>query len=60
MPEATRPRRRPSHNQIDTGDYDVWRAHFGQTAGSGSLTNGTVPEPVTLAMLVVGMHWYDQ
>ncbi|MFL6546578.1 MAG: hypothetical protein ACJ8LM_15560, partial [Candidatus Udaeobacter sp.] len=39
-------------------DYDVWRAHFGQTAGSGSgaIANAAVPEPITsLRMLIVAM-----
>jgi PEP-CTERM motif len=37
--------------------YDVWRSHFGQTAGSGAAirTNVAVPEPATLAVLLVGM-----
>jgi hypothetical protein len=36
---------------IGSGDYDVWRAHFGATAGSGaaavisSLSGNSVPEP---------------
>jgi autotransporter-associated beta strand protein len=36
-------------------DFNVWRANFGQTAGIGALggANATVPEPTTLAMLVV-------
>jgi hypothetical protein len=35
------------------GDYDVWRAHFGQTGGSGAgaNANAAVPEPATLIML---------
>ena len=35
-------------------DYDVWRAHFGQPAGSGSgtSTNAAVPEPATLVLLM--------
>jgi hypothetical protein len=40
---------------IDAGDYTVWASHFGQTAGSGSFTNGSVPEPATLVLLLVGM-----
>ena len=41
-------------------DYDVWRAHFGQTVGSGAgvdwLAGAAVPEPATfLMMLVVGI-----
>jgi hypothetical protein len=37
-------------------DYDQWRAHFGQTAGggSGASANAAVPEPSTLALLIVG------
>jgi hypothetical protein len=33
-------------------DYDIWRAHFGQTAGSGSgpTANAAVPEPTTLVL----------
>jgi hypothetical protein len=36
-------------------DYDIWRAHFGQTAGSGSNfpLETAVPEPKTLALLLV-------
>ncbi len=38
-------------------DYDVWRANFGQQSGSGSgaIANAAVPEPSTLALLIVGM-----
>jgi hypothetical protein len=28
-------------------DYNVWRSHFGQTVGSGGVTNSAVPEPST-------------
>lgn len=36
-------------------DYDVWRAHFGQTAGSGSgaSANAAVPEPATLILMIL-------
>ena len=38
-------------------DYDVWRAHFGQTAGSGlpigSSSRVAVPEPATLVLLML-------
>ncbi len=36
-------------------DYDVWRVHFGATAGIGAsaLANVTVPEPAMLVMLIV-------
>ena len=44
-------------------DYATWRSHFGQTAGSGALTtvpqsqsnlNRAIPEPASLALLVIG------
>ncbi len=37
-------------------DYNVWRTHFGQTAGSGSgvIANAAVPEPAFIMMLMVG------
>ena len=37
--------------------YNVWRANFGATAGSGAdaVLNAAVPEPATLAMLLAGM-----
>ena len=36
-------------------DYDVWRAHFGQTAGSGTsaTVNAAVPEPTALLLLTL-------
>jgi len=34
-------------------DYNVWRTHFGQTAGSGASANTAVPEPATLVMLIL-------
>ena len=35
-------------------DYNIWRAHFGQTAGSGTgaSANAAVPEPATLVLLM--------
>jgi hypothetical protein len=35
-------------------DYGIWRAHFGQIAGSGSgaSVNTAVPEPATLALMI--------
>jgi autotransporter-associated beta strand protein len=35
-------------------DFNVWRAHFGQTAGSGLSTNATVPEPASALLWVIG------
>jgi PEP-CTERM motif len=44
---------------VDTLDYDLWRAHFGQTSGGGgaggSAENAAVPEPASLAMLLIGL-----
>jgi probable HAF family extracellular repeat protein len=46
-------------------DYDIWRNHFGQTAGSGAALpsanplSAAVPEPATMVILVSGvvMMW---
>ena len=40
---------------VQPGDYDVWRAHFGQTAGSGAggSANAAVPEPATVLLLAM-------
>ena len=39
---------------IDSDDYDVWRNHFGQSAGgAGSYVIASVPEPATLALLIL-------
>ncbi len=37
--------------------YNTWRSHFGQTAssGAGAIANAAVPEPATLALLIVGI-----
>ncbi|MEX2307487.1 MAG: hypothetical protein WD738_07845 [Pirellulales bacterium] len=39
---------------IAAGDYDVWKMHFGETAGSGSGATGSasaaVPEPASLVL----------
>ncbi len=37
-----------------TADYDFWKAHFGESAGSGSSTLGAVPEPAASVMFLVG------
>lgn len=50
---------------VDPGDYlDVWRAEFGQitssetNASGASLTDGAVPEPATLMLLMfAGVNW---
>ena len=35
-------------------DYNIWRAHFGQTAGSGAnaSANAAMPEPATFVLLI--------
>jgi hypothetical protein len=35
---------------VDDADYDLWKAHFGDTAGSGALSDATVPEPSALCL----------
>jgi sugar lactone lactonase YvrE len=35
-------------------DYTIWRARFGETAGSGSLFRAPVPEPANALFLVLG------
>jgi hypothetical protein len=35
--------------------YNIWRANFGNTAGSARLSEATVPEPVTYLLLVSGL-----
>jgi hypothetical protein len=42
-------------------DYEVWRAHFGQSVGggsgggSGSLATDTVPEPATSTLVILAV-----
>jgi hypothetical protein len=36
-------------------NYNLWRAHFGQTIGSGSSFGSTVPEPSTVLLLAIAM-----
>jgi sugar lactone lactonase YvrE len=36
------------------GGFDTWRTHFGQAAGSASLSNAEVPEPRTHLPLIIG------
>jgi hypothetical protein len=41
---------------VGTSDYTFWKAHFGATSGSGSSVQGAaVPEPATLAMVLLGL-----
>jgi hypothetical protein len=54
------------NDEVDAGDYDVWKSHFGETVGSGSGAAGAgataglpssafegVPEPASLALLII-------
>jgi probable HAF family extracellular repeat protein len=42
---------------VQPGDYNVWRANFGQPAGSGAgaSVNAAVPEPATLVLLLLAV-----
>jgi hypothetical protein len=42
--------------KIDAADYDLWRAHFGETFGSGAtadVPNGSVPEPASATLILI-------
>jgi hypothetical protein len=45
----------PIGGTIGPAQYDNWRAHFGQTPGSGTVAsaNASVPEPATLVLLTL-------
>jgi len=48
------------NGRIDTADYVIWRQNLGNirgtaASGSGSLLAGAVPEPSTLALLIIGV-----
>jgi hypothetical protein len=51
----------PNDNGLGTpigqSHYNLWRAHFGQPPGSGAgaITSAAVPEPATVALLIVGI-----
>ena len=50
--------RKNVNNVYTTADFNLWRAHHGQTAGSGSgafdsNATATVPEPTTLMSLAL-------
>ncbi len=40
------------NGRIDSADYATWRSHFGQPPGSGSFTDGAIPEPATWTLLL--------
>jgi pectate lyase len=39
---------------VDESDYDIWKANFGMTSGSGAASNAAVPEPTSLTILLIG------
>jgi hypothetical protein len=45
----------PTGGIIGSGQYSQWRAHFGQTAGSGSgaISSAAVPEPARLSLMIL-------
>jgi hypothetical protein len=45
----------PHGGTIGANQFNTWRANFGKTAGGGSAAkaNATVPEPATLALLML-------
>jgi T5SS/PEP-CTERM-associated repeat protein len=47
---------------VDNGDYDRWKAHFGQTAGAGSFNFGTpiIPEPSTFVLLLSALATFGR
>ena len=46
---------------VDAEDYDFWKAHFGEMAGTGAGSAGAspsraaVPEPATAFLLALGL-----
>ena len=53
----------PTPGTVDESDYAYWKAHFGETAGSGSLSTvgsglvagAPVPEPAAASLLIMGL-----
>ncbi|HEY4232749.1 MAG TPA: PEP-CTERM sorting domain-containing protein, partial [Lacipirellulaceae bacterium] len=40
---------------VDALDYQFWVDHFGTASGSGADSQGTVPEPSSLVLIVAGV-----
>jgi hypothetical protein len=38
--------------EIDAGDYGVWKENFGRTADVELTSNGTVPEPTSMVLMI--------
>jgi hypothetical protein len=43
----------PTPGTVDESDFEYWRAHFGETLGSGASSAAVVPEPATHVMLLI-------
>jgi len=44
----------PTPGEIDASDFLYWRAHFGESLGSGAGAGQTaVPEPATLTLMIL-------
>ncbi|MGD9632916.1 MAG: PEP-CTERM sorting domain-containing protein [Pirellulales bacterium] len=42
-------------NGVDAGDYTLWKTNFGMSNGSGAGAVASVPEPTSLAIVVLGL-----
>jgi hypothetical protein len=48
-----------STSGTNAADYDVWRARFGQSSGSGTGAVSAVPEPEPItSVFLVAAAWY--
>jgi hypothetical protein len=43
------------NGSIDDGDFTVWRSHFGYVYAGGAGLSTAVPEPSTVAMILIGV-----
>jgi cyclophilin family peptidyl-prolyl cis-trans isomerase len=45
---------------VDEDDYNLWRRNFGNTRGGtgGGSVEGSVPEPSSVALVLVGLWWF--
>jgi len=43
------------NNDVDAEDYAVWRGHFGTSVGGGNSHHAAVPEPESLAIVVLAI-----
>jgi hypothetical protein len=48
-------RKTPANFGTYAAGYAAWGSHFGNPAGSGSLFDGTVPEPTTAILQLAGL-----